>query len=416
MANSHPGTTAQHSGPDTSATPARTPWTAALILVMGIGPFATDTYLAALPELQQSLRTSATVAQLTLTAFIVGMGAGQLVLGPISDSRGRRGMLLSGAVVFAMVTVVCAVSPSGPILVAARLVQGMVAGGGVAIGRAVVTDSYGGDRAAATFGVISSFTFLGPVVAPAAGGLILTHGTWRTVFAVLAGLGVLMTVAIAAGIPETLPVERRQAPGLGRLFRRMGGLLRDWGFTRHVALLGLASGGFFTYIGGSSFVLQTAFEVSPARYTVIFATNAASMACASLAFRVLVARLGAARLRTAGIVASAVGATGLLLLALTDPHARSPIAAVWLLLCLVTAGMGLIMPATTTLAQEAGRHAAGTASALQGGFTFLIGAIVTPLTGVAGYDSLLPMALAMTVFFVTALALASLTRSSRRPA
>lgn len=201
-------------------------------MVMGVGPFATDTYLAALPEMQDALSTSPTVVQLTLTAFIVGMAAGQLLLGPLSDSYGRRRLLLTCTLVFTVLSVVCAASPDGTVLVAARLVQGIVGGGGVAIGRAVVTDTHHGDRAAATFGVITSFTFLGPILAPAAGGLILAHGTWRTVFAALAGLGLLMVLGVAmavffaaafvlmcfvtrAGGPRRRPGARTSAAGPG---------------------------------------------------------------------------------------------------------------------------------------------------------------------------------------------------------
>ncbi|GAA1623388.1 multidrug effflux MFS transporter [Actinoplanes couchii] len=397
------------------STETRRPALVALILVMGVGPFATDTYLAALPELQDSLATTATVVQLTLTTFIVGMAAGQLLIGPLSDSYGRRRLLLAGAIVFTVLSVVCAVSPNGPMLVAARLIQGLVAGGGVAIGRAVVTDVFHGPRAAATFGVITSFTFLGPVLAPAVGGLILAYGTWRTVFAALAGLGLLMVIGVAAGIPETLPPRDRHPAGLRPLLGRMGGLARDWAFMRHVVLQCVAGAGFFTYIGGSAFVLRSVYDISPARYTVVFATNAAAMAVASLMFRFLVVRTGAAPLRAVGVTLSTVGAGGLLAVALTGPSAL-PLAAAWAMLCLVVAGMGLTIPSTTALAQEAGRRSAGTASALQGGLTFITAALVTPLTGIFGHDTLLPMALAMSLFFTAAFILMCFVTRTRTPA
>ncbi|WP_428967138.1 multidrug effflux MFS transporter [Micromonospora fluostatini] len=395
--------------------PVRAPSLVALVFLLGVGPFATDTYIAALPELQRSLSTSATVAQLTLTAFIVGLAAGQLLLGPLSDAWGRRRLLLVGCALFALLSVVCAVAPNGPVLVTARLLQGVVAGGGVALARATVTDTHRGDRAAATFGLISSITFLSPVVAPAVGGLILAHGTWRTVFAALAGLGVAMFVAVLLGIRETLPPHRRQPAGLRQTGARMADLARDWAFMRHVVLVCLATGGFFIYIGGSSFVLQSAFDVSPSTYTVVFATNAAAMAGAGLLFRLLVLRVGAVRLRTVGVVASTVAALGLLGAALADP-ATVPLAVPWALLCVVVGGMGFTMPATTALAQEAGRRSAGTAAALQGGLSFLTGALVTPLTGVFGYDSLLPMAASMSVFFVAAAVLLYLVRPRPAPA
>ncbi|GLZ38116.1 multidrug effflux MFS transporter [Actinokineospora sp. NBRC 105648] len=379
------------------------PATAALALVTGIGPFATDTYLAALPDLRQSLQSSATTAQLTLTAFIAGMAVGQLVLGAVSDATGRRKLLLIGALLFTALTAVCAIAPNGAVLVAARLVAGIAAGGGVVIGRAVVTDAHEGTAAAAMFGTLASISFLGPIVAPVLGGAILGVGTWRTVFAVLTALGAVMVVAVLVGIPETLPPERRHPPGLRQYGARMADLARDWGFMRHVAVYCLSAAGFFTYIGGSAFVLRSAFDVGPGLYSVVFASNAAAMALTGVLFRVLVGRVGAEPLRAVGVTSGALASVGLLATALFAPGA--PVAVPWVLLCVVVGGTGLTVPATTVLAQQAGRRAAGTAASLQGGCGFLVGAAMTPLTGVLGSGSLLPMAAAMAIFYAAALVL-----------
>jgi DHA1 family bicyclomycin/chloramphenicol resistance-like MFS transporter len=380
----------------------RAPSMAALVLLTGVGPFATDTYIAALPALRRSLHTSAFVAQLTLTAFIVGLAAGQLFVGAISDARGRRRLLLAGAALFTVLSAVCAVAPNGQVLVAARLGQGIAAGSGVVIGRATVTDTYEGAAAAARFGTLATITFLGPIAAPAVGGLILAHGTWRTVFAALTGFGVVMVATVLVAVPETLPVHRRQAPGFRDTRARMADLLRDWSFMKHVTVYCLSTAGFFTYIGGSAFVLQSAYRMSPSRYAVIFATNAGAMAAAGAAFRVLVAKVDAGRLRAVGVSVSTLAALGLTFTAVTGLRGT---AVPWSLLCLVVAGTGLTVPAMTTLAQEAGRRSAGTAASLQGGLALLTGALVTPLTGVLGYDSLLPLALLMTVFYAAAFTL-----------
>ncbi|MCG8917404.1 Bcr/CflA family efflux MFS transporter [Actinokineospora sp. PR83] len=383
----------------------RTPSTTALVLVTGIGPFATDAYIAGLPGLRADLGTSATVAQLTLTAFIVGVAVGQLVLGPVSDATGRRRVLLGGAAVFTALSLVCAVAPSGPVLVAVRLVQGVAAGGGVVVGRAVVTDAYRGDAAARVFGTLASITFLGPVVAPVAGGVLLGFGGWRVVFLALAGLGAAMTAAVALGVRETLPVERRQPPGFAEVGRRMADLVADWAFLRHVLVYAVSAAGFFTYIGGSAFVLQTTFGIGPDRYSLVFASNAAAMAVTGLAFRLLITRVGASGLRAVGLTASTLAAAGLLV--------ADGLPATWALLCVVVGGTGLTVPATTVLAQEAGRRSAGAAAAVQGGLGFLVGALVTPLTGFIGYGSTRPMAVAMTCFYGVAFVLMAVAVRSR---
>jgi MFS transporter, DHA1 family, multidrug resistance protein len=384
---------------------ARPPSTAALVLVTGVGPFATDTYLAALPQVQRSLATTAGVAQLTITAFIVGVAVGQLALGPVSDGRGRRTLLLAASVTYALTSVLCAFAPSGPVLVGVRLVQGIAAGGGVAIGRAVVSDHYHGPEAAVRFATLASVTFLGPVLAPSLGGVLLAFGSWRLVFVALAVMGVAMVAAVWWGVPETLPPEQRHGGGLGHTGSRVADLLRDRVFGYHVVVQCLATAGFFTYIGGSSFVLQTVYGISQGRFAVVFAVNAAAMVVTSTVGRFLVRRTGPAPLRRVGVALSTTASVGLLAVALTGSGAGSSIGWPWLLLCLVVAGMGLTIPASTVLAQEAGRRSGGTASALQGGIVFLVGAAATPLTGFVGYDSLLPMAACMAGFFAVALAL-----------
>jgi MFS transporter, DHA1 family, multidrug resistance protein len=383
--------------------------TCALVLVTGVGPLATDMYLAGLPELQRSLSTSAAIAQLTLTAFLIGMAFGQIVLGPVSDGRGRRSLLLAGAIGFTLMCVVCAIAPSGPLLVLARLIQGLAVGCALVVGRAVVADVYTGDEAAKRYGTLAAINFLSPVIAPALGGLILIVGTWRTVFWALSGLGLIMITAVWFSIPETLAPADRHSGGLRDTGARMADLLRDWSFMRHVVIQCVATAGFFTYIGGSSFVLQTVYGISPERYSAIFATNAIAMAISSLLFRLVVVRVGSRLLRTLGLATACSATLALLGIALVQPQGSAPLILPWVCLCWVTFAMGLVIPASTVLGQQAGDRARGTAAALLGGLAFFVGALMTPLTGVIGYTSLLPMALLMAGFFAAAVALDALT-------
>ncbi len=380
----------------------------ALVLLTGVGPFATDTYLAALPEVREQLSTSDTIAQLTVTAFLAGLAVGQLVLGPVSDALGRRRLLVLGAAAFLVTSVACALAPSGLVLVGLRLVQGLVAGGGVAVGRAVVSDRWTGPDAARMFGTLAAITLLGPVVAPAVGGLILLVGGWREIFVFLALLGAAMLVAVLRGIPETLEPARRQPAGVRQLFVRSGDLLRDARFRGPVVVQCLATGGFFVYIGGSSFVLQTQLGMGQGLYTLVFATNAAAMSAASVVFRAQVVRRGAARLRAVGLLASASAAVLLVVVAALGGDDPS-LAGVWVLLAVAVAGMGLVIPSTTVLAQEAGRRSAGTAASLSGGLSFLAGAAATPLTGVLGQQSVLAMGSMMAALLVGAVVASRVT-------
>lgn len=379
------------------------PWVLALVLVTGVGPLATDTYLASLPQVRASLGTSSTVVQLTMTFFIAGMAVGQLLAGPVSDGRGRRGMILGGATTFTLVSLLCAFAPTGWTLVAERGVQGLVAGVGVAVGRAVVSDRYAGPRAAAMYGTLASFSLIGPVVAPAIGSGLLAVGDWRTIFLFLSGLGVLMTTTAFVGIPETLPVERRQATGLRDVGLRMRDLLGDRVFVAPVLVQCLVVAGFFVYIGGSSIVLQTQLGTSPAQYTVLFATNALVMVSASVAFRLLVVRTGAALLRRVALGVATSAGTVLFLVCLLAPDHAPPLPLVWAPLAVMLGGLGLFLPASTAIVQAAGRRSAGTAAALGGGVPFFVGALTTPLTGLLGSQTVLTMASGTFAFYVLAL-------------
>ncbi len=386
------------------------PWLPALVLVTGVGPLATDTYLASLPQVQRSLGTSSTVVQLTMTSFIVGMALGQLLSGSVSDSVGRRRMILLGAATFTLTSLVCAVSPTGWTLVAARAVQGLVAGTGVAVGRAVVSDRYDGARAAAMFGTLASFSLIGPVVAPGIGGALLTVGDWRTIFLFLTALGALMTTFAAVGIPETLPPDERHPGGVRQVAARMRELATDRVFVAPVAVQCLITAGFFVYIGGSSIVLQSQLGLSPAQYSLLFSTNAVGMVLASLAFRLLVARTGAVVLRTIALTVATGAGFVLFAICLLTPDHQPPLPLVWAPLAVMLAGLGMFLPSSTVVVQRAGRRLAGTAAALGGGVPFLVGALTTPLTGLLGSQTVLTMASGTAFFYALAVLVAWRTR------
>jgi DHA1 family bicyclomycin/chloramphenicol resistance-like MFS transporter len=382
--------------------PSRRPWLVALVLVTGVGPLATDTYIAALPQVRSTLGTTATVAQLTMTFFIAGMAVGQLLSGPVSDSRGRRSMILASSATFALASLLCAIAPTGLLLVAGRAAQGLVAGVGVSVGRAVVSDRYVGARAAAAYGTLASASLVGPVVAPAVGGVLLTVGDWRTIFLSLGVVGVVMTTLAFLGIPETLPAERRQASGLREVADRMRDLMTDRVFVAPVVVQCLVVAGFFVYIGGSSIVLQTQLGISEREYTALFATNALAMVLASIAFRLLVVRTGAAVLRRAAMTVATLGGVALLAACLLAPDHVPPLPLVWAPLAVMLGGLGMFLPASMSITQAAGRRSAGTAAALGGGIPFFSGALTTPLTGLLGSQTVLTMASCTVGFYALA--------------
>jgi len=388
------------------------PSTLALIAVTGTSALATDTYIAALPAMRDSLQTSDTAVQLTLTACIGGLALGQLVVGPVSDARGRRRIIVAATIAFTIASVVCALSTSIVLMIVARLAQGFAAGAGASVGRAVVTDTFEGRRAAAKFGTLTAVSLIGPVAGPAVGGALLPFGGWRAIFWFLAVVGVLMVAAALTGIPETLPPDRRRPGGLRQLLARSAELLRHRAFITPVAVQCLVTCGFFIYIGGSSIVLQTDLHLTPAVYTVVFATDAATMIVGSLLYRGSVMRFGPEVLRRIALTIAGVAVLALLAVALLSAPGVAPLAAVWTCLAVMTFGLGGYLPSNSAIAQREGRRYAGTASALSGGLPFLAGALTTPLTGLLGAQTVLAMAIGMSAFFALAIVLAV---AGRRP-
>jgi DHA1 family bicyclomycin/chloramphenicol resistance-like MFS transporter len=391
----------------------RKPSFAALVLVTGVGPIALDTYLPALPAMALSLRTGAAIVQLTVTGFIVGLALGQLVAGPLSDGHGRRPYLLGGTIAFTALSVVCALAPDPGVLIVARVLQGLVAGAGIACGRAVVSDYYRGEEAAVRFGTLSSLTRIGPVLAPALGSLILTFGDWRAVFFALTGVGAVMIVAVVVGLPETLAAAERHEGGLGSTRARIADLGTDPRFMRTVVIGCLSTAGFFAYIGGSSFVFETVYGIDQHAYAALFTVNALTLTVGSIGYRLSVAALGPARLQAIGLGIITTAAVALLVVALVGTDVIGSVLVPAGIISILTIGVGLNTPALMTIAQYTGERARGTAAALQGGGSFLAGAIVTPLTGLFGYHTLLPMAVMMAGFLSAAAIFAFLTRSLR---
>src|SRR5262249_44591272 len=159
--------------------------------------------------LTHELGASASTGQLTLTSCMLGLAVGQVIMGPLSDSLGRRRPLLAGVAGYTAASVACAVAPSISVLIVLRLIQGLAGGAGVVIARAIVRDVYSGARAARMFSLLMIVTGAAPVLAPLIGGQALSITSWRGIFVVLALIGLPLLLCTVLWLPETLPPDRR---------------------------------------------------------------------------------------------------------------------------------------------------------------------------------------------------------------
>ena len=355
-----------------------------------LGPLSLDLYLPGLPRLADSLGASASAAQLTLTACLLGLATGQLLSGPWSDAVGRRKPLVIGVGVYVAASLACAVAPSILTLIALRFVQGLAGAAGIVVAAAIVRDLRSGAAAARLFAGLLMVTGVAPVFAPILGGQLLHLTDWRGLFAVLAGVGALILAGTLVFVAESHPPSLRRTGGLGDTLRVFRGLLSERRFVGCTLASGLAFAALFAYISGSPFVLQDIYSLSPAQFSGVFAVNSIGIVVAGQISSRLIARLGPRPVLGAGLITGAGGGVALLAVVLLGGIG---LAGILPALFLVVASIGIVFPSGAAIALEGHPTSAGSAAALLGLAQYAIGAISAPLVGVAGKATALPMAI-----------------------
>ncbi|GIH93507.1 multidrug effflux MFS transporter [Planobispora siamensis] len=364
-----------------------------------IGPLAIDLYLPALPRLAADLGASASAAQLSLTSFMVGLGTGQVVVGPLSDAFGRRRPLLIGFAAFCAVSALCAASPSIGVLVALRLLQGLTAATGVALTKAVVRDLYGGVEAARFFSMLMLVTGLVPLLAPMLGAQLLRVVPWPGLFGVITAAGGLLWLTALLALPETHPPHLRTGTAPGAVARSMVAVLRHRRFMALTLTAAFASGAMFCYISGASFVLQEVYGLSPQGFSVLFGMNSAGMIITGQLAGRLAGRVSMRLMLAAGLALSAVAGVLLLVAALAGLGLPVVTAALFLM----TSGQGMIYPMALTMAMSSQPTSrAGSASALFGLVQWVTGGITGPISGAFGTGTVVPLAVTVAVMGLAA--------------
>ncbi|MFB7430047.1 multidrug effflux MFS transporter [Streptomyces microflavus] len=365
-------------------------------------PLSMDMYLPALPAVTDSLSAPAATIQLTLTACLAGMALGQLVVGPMSDRWGRRRPLLLGMVVYVIATAICALAPSAELLIGFRLLQGLAGAAGIVVARAVVRDLYDGVEMARFFSTLMLISGVAPIIAPLIGGQVMRFTDWRGIFVVLTGIGIVLTLVVWKWLHETLEPGSRHTGGVGEALRTMRGLLADRVFTGYMVTGGLAFAVLFAYISASPFVVQEIYGASPQTFSLLFGLNSIGLiAVGQINGKLLVGRISLDKVLGFGLAVIVLAAVALLLMT-TGVFGEVGLVPVAAGLFVLMSAMGVAMPNTNAQALMRTKHAAGSASALLGTSSFLIGAIASPLVGIAGEDTAVPMAVVQVVCAVAA--------------
>ena len=355
-------------------------WVVVLGLLSAIGPLCTDFYLPALPEITEQLSATGTQTQLSLTAALIGLGLGQMFFGPLSDRIGRRKPLALSLLLFIFSSAMCAVTQDIHLLIGWRFLQGFAGAGGSVLSRSIARDRYQGTLLTQFFALLMTVNGIAPVLSPVLGGYIITAFDWRILFWTMAGIGVVLLVLSLTVLHETLPAKSastaQQPKGTP--------VLKNRRFMRYCLIQAFMMAGLFSYIGTSSFVIQSEYGMSPMQFSLLFGLNGIGLIIAALIFSKLARRVAAETLLRRGLVLAVLCAAVTLLFA----WSQLPVLALVGLFFTVSFMSGISTVSGAEAMSAVSSAQSGTASALMGTLMFVCGGIAAPLSGLGGESML----------------------------
>ncbi len=362
------------------APPHRIAFAITLGLMAGLGPLCIDLYLPALPQLSGSLHISTAVAQLSLTAGLLGLGLGQLLFGPMSDKYGRTGPLALSLLVLFLASVGCSMAQNIDQLLVARLFQGLGGAGGAVLSRAIARDMYHGHELTRFFALLMLVNGVAPIAAPVMGGLLMSLMNWRGIFLVLAGISVLLFILSRLRIHESLAHEHRSQGSVLSAWAALGQVITHRSFMGFCLTQGFMMAGMFAYIGSSPFVLQQLYGMSPQTFSLCFALNGLGLIIASQTSARLSRHFGEYSVLKGGLTLAFVASLCLFIAGLS----HAPLAVVLLALFFSIASNAVISTTASSLAMQSQGKRAGSASAVIGVTMFTLGSLSVPVTGIGG--------------------------------
>ena len=342
-------------------------------MLSAFGPFVTDLYLPALPNLADYFKATPSASQLSLTMSMLGLSIGQLFIGPLSDKYGRKRLLVICLILFVISTMACIVAPDIAVFNACRLVQGLAASGGIVIARSVSADSYRGPVLTKFLAMVSAVNGVAPIAAPVLGGFLLNFMSWKGTFAVLLLYGFVL-LFMAGKFQESLPKRRRSNKSILANFSLYVKVFHNGEFVRFFAVCTASMIVLFGYIAASPFIFQKLYGLSPMGFSFCFALIAfcTAVGCATSG------KIGNDR-KTIKIAGIGIFIASLAVAACLLTHAPLPL--LQLSFMATTFMFGLMQPPASALALNAERKNAGTASAAMGAAGFLMGGIASPIVG-----------------------------------
>ena len=344
-----------------------------MALLTALDSMAIDMYLPGMLDIGKDFNESPGRVQQTLAIFLAGLAIGQGLYGPVLDRYGRKIPLLIGIMIFIAGSIMCALAPTLEWLLAARFIQAIGAAAGLVTPRAIISDTCDLNESAKVFSLLMNAMMLGPIVAPILGGLVLDVSNWRTIFWVIAFIGLISLIWGWKQIPDSLPVEKRVPMNVKNIAITYGSQMTNQKFMCYALSSGFAMSALFLYVSGSSFVYREHFHLNSSHFSYLFALNSAGLVfCGWLSNRLLMKGISAHKLLVIGMLIHTMSA---LVLYFLTKFFQVPLIGYTALIALSIASLGLVLGNVTALTMYHGGEQAGAVSAVMGVLQYLLPAI-----------------------------------------
>lgn len=360
-----------------------------------LGPFSVDTYFPSFPALAKHFQVTEIQMQATLSMYLTALAGMNLFHGAISDSFGRRRVILTSLFVYILTALACVFAPNFTWLLGLRIVQGLAAGAGMIVSRAVVRDLYDGAQAQKLMAQTAMVGGVGPVLAPIMGGWLHVWFGWRGPFMFLTLLGIAIWCLCYVALPESLPVRLRQSFQPGPLLRGYRDTILHRRFFLTSMCLSLGAGGFLIYIATADDVVRNILGLGPTQFWCMFMPIVAGLIIGSAVSTRLAGRVKTKRQIYGGFAFMVFGAFVNFLVNFCFEHPPVPLAV--MPISFYTFGCSLVAPILTVESLDIFPKRRGMASSLQGFLQIIIFALISGVVAALVYKSGLKHSIGMIV-------------------
>ncbi|WP_425475155.1 Bcr/CflA family multidrug efflux MFS transporter [Brenneria uluponensis] len=361
-------------------------------------PIAIDMYLPALPVIAKEFSVDPGRVQMTLSAYVLGFAIGQLFYGPMSDSIGRKPVILGGVLVFTLAAAACALSQTVEQLIYMRFLHGLSAASASVVINALMRDMFSKDEFSRMMSFVILVMTIAPLLAPIIGGALLFWFSWHAIFWTISGAALMATIFVWLFIPESLPVERRQRFHLRTTLGNFSQLCRHKRVFGYMLASGFSFAGMFSFLSAGPFVYIDLNGVSPQNFGYYFALNIVVLFLMTLLNSRIVSRMGPMFMFRLGLIIQFSMGIFLLLVCAFNLGFLS-----------LVVGVALFVGCVATVASNAMAvildgfpHMAGTASSLAGTLRFGLGSLIGAVLSLSSFQSAWPMVVSMAFCSVSA--------------